>query len=236
MDSENTLRRYLNEAATASIDEARQETIFYRQEVSQLSFALREVSAECTQLRNELSHTRHERQVAFDERDAQTKEKGEAQTTAENLKQQVSEMAALLETERKEKIAGEERLKALKAELANAIGERDAQTKEKGEVREEAELTLLQLHQVQEELEHYFLKSRGADQLAAAQQDQLLRAQALMARLLPEASALAQAQRVAVEVLPPSPPAAPVQTEALLNSYAASLRRASALLQRSIRG
>ena len=108
------------------------------------------------------------------------------------------------------------------------------QAKEKEEAREEAELTLLQLHQVQEELEHYFLKSRGADQLAAAQQDQLLRAQTLMAKLLPEASNLISAQRVDVEVLPPSPPTDEVQTEALLNSYAISMRRAAALMQRAV--
>ena len=166
------------------------------------------------------------------ERDARVKEK---QKEVEELKQQVSARTAELEAERQEKAAGAQRMKALEGELAGVKGEREAQAKKAKEAREEAELTLLQLHQVQEELEHYFLKSRGADQLAAAQQDQLLRAQALMARLLPEASTLAQAQRVAVEVLPPSPPAAPVQTEALLNSYSTSLRRASALLQRAIR-
>lgn len=41
---------------------------------------------------------------------------------------------------------------------------------ELAEAREEAELTLLQLHQVQEELEHYFLLSRGQKQLLADHQ------------------------------------------------------------------
>ena len=170
--------------------------------------------------------------VVRGERDARVKEK---QKEVEELKQQVSARTAELEAERQEKAAGAQRMKALEGELAGVKGEREAQAKKAKEAREEAELTLLQLHQVQEELEHYFLKSRAVDQLAAVQQDQLLRAQALMARLLPEASTLAQAQRVAVEVLPPSPPAAPVQTEALLNSYSTILRRASALLQRAIR-
>ena len=113
--------------------------------------------------------------------------------------------------------------------------ERDAQAQEVELTRKESELSLLQLHQVQEELEQYFLKSRGADQLAAAQQDQLLRAEALMARLLPGAAILASAREVDVEVLPPSPQSNEVQTEALLNSYATSLRRAATLLQRAIR-
>ena len=50
-----------------------------------------------------------------------------------------------------------------------------ALTVELAEAREEAELTLLQLHQVQEELEHYFLLSRG-------QAGQLERYEALMRR------------------------------------------------------
>ena len=41
---------------------------------------------------------------------------------------------------------------------------------ELAEAREEAELTLLQLHQVQEELEHYFLLARGQKQLLADHQ------------------------------------------------------------------
>jgi hypothetical protein len=52
------------------------------------------------------------------------------------------------------------------------------------EAREEAELTLLQLHQVQEELEHYFLRSRSSDQLVAAQAEQNGRAFSLLGRML----------------------------------------------------
>ena len=157
------------------------------------------------------------------------------QKQLEELKQQVSAKAAELETERKERIAKADRAKALEAELASVKDERDAQAQEVELTRKESELSLLQLHQVQEELEQYFLKSRGADQLAAAQQDQLLRAEALMARLLPGAAILASAREVDVEVLPPSPQSNEVQTEALLNSYATSLRRAATLLQRAIR-
>ena len=52
------------------------------------------------------------------------------------------------------------------------------------EAQEEAELLLLQLHQVQEELEHYFLRSRSSDQLAEAQAEQNTRAFALIGRML----------------------------------------------------
>ena len=106
------------------------------------------------------------------ERDARAQEKGEAQKTVEDLKQQVSAKAAELEKERKEKAAGAERVKALEAEMAEVKGERDALEKETGEAREEAELTLLQLHQVQEELEHYFQQSRTQDDLLRQHQAQ----------------------------------------------------------------
>jgi len=45
------------------------------------------------------------------------------------------------------------------------------------EEREEAELTLLQLHQVQKELEHCLLQSRSSDQLLAAQAEALQQAE-----------------------------------------------------------
>ena len=45
----------------------------------------------------------------------------------------------------------------------------EARDSELQDAREEAELTLLQLHQVQEELEHYFLESRDLQQLDAVQ-------------------------------------------------------------------
>ena len=108
-------------------------------------------------------------QKVASERDARAKEKVEAQKAVEELKQQVSAKAAELETERKEKAAGAERVKALEGELAGVKGERDAQAKEKEEAREEAELTLLQLHQVQEKLESVFI----ADQAKQKQLEEL---------------------------------------------------------------
>ena len=128
----------------------------------------------------------------------------------------------------------QEQLRAQAETLQQVQTARDELMQQKQEAIEEAELTLLQLHQVQEELEHYFLNAQSAEQLATAQQDQLLRAQALMARVLPEAVAQPLVQGLEVEVLPPLTPAAGVQTEALLSSYASSLHRAASLLQRAM--
>jgi len=49
----------------------------------------------------------------------------------------------------------------LRANLAEVRGEKEGLEKELGDACEESELLLLQLHQVQEELEHYFLQSRN---------------------------------------------------------------------------
>ena len=138
------------------------------------------------------------------------------------------------------------RLEALEAEVLQISRERDeavlgrdqlieARDNQLSEAREEAELTLLQLHQVQEELEHYFQRSLASDQLVQTQFEQLQRAQRLMLRLHPEIVPTAPfPSALAVQVLPEVAVAVPnqtLQTEALLNTYAASLQRASALLE-----
>ena len=138
------------------------------------------------------------------------------------------------------------RLEALEAEVLQISRERDeavhgrnqlieARENQLSEAREEAELTLLQLHQVQEELEHYFMRSLASDQLVQTQFEQLQRAQRLMLRLHPAVVPTAPfPPALAVQVLPEVAAAVPnqtLQTEALLNTYAASLQRASALLE-----
>ena len=114
-----------------------------------------------------------------------------------------------------------------------AVKERELQ-----ETREEAELTLRQLHQVQEELEHYFLEARATGQLATAQMELLTRARSLFSRLQqPLTTTHNQAVAVNVEVVAGmtefGPGTTSLQTEALLKAYASSLERASGLLERA---
>ena len=70
------------------------------------------------------------------------------------------------------------------ADLQNVLDEREEQLKtaqqDAKDAREEAELTLLQLHQVQEELEHYFLLSREQDSLLQTHAIQQKRVQKLL--------------------------------------------------------
>ena len=159
------------------------------------------------------------------------------------LKERVQELEQLHRTKAAQDNTHAQGLEALRKrlepqieELEQRLASRDTELRES---REEAELSLLQLHQVQEELEHYFLKARASDQLAQAQLEQLQRAQALMVRMHPGVLPTdSYPPALAVEVLPevsialtdPS-----LQTKALLSTYAASLQRASALLERARR-
>ena len=129
-----------------------------------------------------------------------------------------------------------ERLESRLAELEHCLAVRDAELQEE---RDAAELSLQQLHHVQEELELYFLKARASDQLAQAQLEQLQRAQRLMVQLQPDVRPIAPVPpALAVEVVPALPAAMTnptLQTQALLSTYAACLERASALLERARR-
>ena len=169
-----------------------------------------------------------------DERDAHAKEKGVAQQAVEQLQQQVAAKAAELKAEKHERVARDEQVKDLEREIVGLKNEQNTQAKERGEMREESELTLLQLHKVQEELQHYFEKFRHTEKIATAQKNQLVRAQSLMARLLTDETNLAPSQHSEIEILTISPINNKLQTEALLNSYAASLSRAYALLRRTL--
>lgn len=64
----------------------------------------------------------------------------------------------------------------------------EARDAELQDAREEAELILLQLHQVQEELEHYFLLSRGQHQQLERYSQLQQRSQRLLAQLAQESS------------------------------------------------
>ena len=83
-----------------------------------------------------------------------------------------------------ERAVGADRVKALEGELAGVKGERDARVKENDEARQKCELTLLQLHQVQEELERYFLETRAQADLLRQQQTQSLAMRQAISKLV----------------------------------------------------
>ena len=127
------------------------------------------------QLKKQLEAKGGELQKVVGERDARAKEKGEAQQAVEQLKKQ---------------------LEAKGAELQKVAGERDARAKEKGEAQqqvvelnnqieelslslavkdsqsklasEEAEMILLHLQQVQEELKYYFTLCRRQSEMLSS--------------------------------------------------------------------
>ena len=141
----------------------------------------------------------------------------------------------LLDTRNQEFEALEQQLRPQVAILEQQL---QGRTSELQEAREEAELILLQLHQVQEELEHYFLQSRSGSQLVEAQAEQLSRAKRLLARLqMTDLQQAVEATPVAVELLAAtdsSTQTTSLQVQALLDTYASCLKRAESLLAKAI--
>jgi hypothetical protein len=164
-----------------------------------------------------------------------------SQTQAERHQAELQEwqqaQAGLRATHAQELTDLRQRLEPQLAALEQQLSTRESELLE---ARKGAEFTALQLHQVQEELEHQFLASRASHQLVEAQVEQLERAQRLLARLQRHGSpSLPSMATVAVEVLPATDAmpsrANSLQTEALLSTYAATLKRANDLLERARR-
>jgi hypothetical protein len=185
----------------------------------------------------ELREARETAEMSLLQLHQQLQEERELHSMADAKKQRQLEAGVRdLEHLRRIKTAQESAHEQARAELEQGLASRETQLRQ---VREEADMTIEQLHQAQEELEHYFLKARSGDQLAQAQLEQLQRAQSLMVRLNPDVLPNAPyPPALAVEVLSELPAAMPdpsLQTQALLSTYAASLQRASALLERARR-
>ena len=100
----------------------------------------------------------------------------------EGLKQQLSTRTSELEAELKERDVQVNRLKVLEAELVAARSECDARDQEKDKIQEEAELILSKLHQVQDELEYYFLMCRDQKNLLACHEKNQKRAEKLLGK------------------------------------------------------
>ena len=149
----------------------------------------------------------------------------------------------LLETRAEELQSLQGDLEALQQELQTKVLnlEKQLQNRDRDllDARDDSELIRLQLHQVQEELERYFLQTRACNQLVEAQADQLHRSKRLLAKLaMSDFSPSGDVATIPVEVLPPTDLTSQqpsLQVQALLKAYASNLDRASALLARAMR-
>ena len=185
----------------------------------------------------ELREARETAEMTLLQLHQQVQEERERHSMAEGeMQRQLEAGVRDLEELRRLKTDQESAHEQAKAVLEQGLASRETQL---WQAREEAETTFKQLHQTQEELEHYFLEARAGDQLVQAQLEQLQRAQSLMLRLNPDVLPNdPYPPALAVEVLSELPAAMPdpsLQTQALLSTYAASLQRASALLERARR-
>jgi len=88
---------------------------------------------------------------------------------AKTQEEQLATQAETLQQTQKDRDEQAAKVQSSKVDLARVKDERDALSCQLQDAKEEAELTLLQLHQVQEELEHYFLVSRDQANLLSRQ-------------------------------------------------------------------
>ncbi len=192
------LEAYLDLELEADLLGSEPDSHYRRRLLSQLSFAeLLQAWRSPSALSDELKTLKQEHEQALAQAQQNTTEaREEAELTLLQLHQvqeelehyflQSTEQAKQLETLKQEQEQAltardqqanraahlEEELSKLRSDRETAVQQAHQDTTE---AREEAELTLLQLHQVQEELEHYFLLSRG-------QAQQLERYEALLQR------------------------------------------------------
>ena len=123
--------------------------------------------------------------------------------------------------------------------MSDKSHELEAERKNKDEASEEAQLTLLMLHKVQEELTYYFQKE-NSEELIVAQKKQLMRCKAMLSKLIQQPNfELQSTNPINVEVMPPNNSQLTstnlLQIEALLYSYKFSLERATKLLKQELK-
>ena len=146
MNDSNPIKDFLSEAASTILQETRADFEAARQEVSQLSFALKEVSSECTHLRGQLTLLADKHEVALAEVDAQEKQKYKVQQELavqkqrkEELEHQLPELKQRLAVQTKRKEELEQQLSEFKHQLVS-------QDNEKVKTREEVINLENQLH------------------------------------------------------------------------------------------
>ena len=157
----------------------------------------------------------------------------DALSAKESAEQTISTLQRQLELKDKEAWSMQLELDSAFHKIRDLKAAQDEHISNYNDSQTEVQVTLSQLHQVQEELEYYFLHAQSSRQLTDAQSRELLRAETLLGRLLSNSFHINDIYPSYVEVLPPVTPSAQVQTEALLVSYAKTISRAAALLRRA---
>jgi predicted nuclease with TOPRIM domain len=112
------------------------------------------------------------------------KEISDLKTRVKQLSNAEGEAAAQLRLKEHNLKSAESRISELNNQLLRQDKDLVIVSKRADEAQEETELTLIQLHQVQEELEHYFLRSRSGDTLRQALAQESSRAMSLLVRMI----------------------------------------------------
>ena len=141
-----------------------------------LTQQLEHASALLTEKQSELNTVSEEAELTLLQLHQLQEEKEKNKQNVE-LKQHVNNTIA-------EKEAAQTTIKGLTQQLEHASALLTEKQSELNTVSEEAELTLLQLHQLQEELEYYFCQSRSKEELLQKHQNQQQRIITIMSKIL----------------------------------------------------
>ena len=172
---------YLNDVATARITELNREVASLKQQLKIQNQALLDSTSALATDRSEHAETK---------------------LLVASLQKDTYSITAELENYKKENSASADRVKALEAELAKVTRQRDAEAKSKREASvhmkalekerderaEEAELTVLQSQQIQEEMERCFYQLRGKNDLLKRHEGQQRRTKKLLSTLIAKLS------------------------------------------------
>ena len=135
--------------------------------VADVENAKRFSNVELDRLDQRLIEYKSESHSLIEEKDKVIKEKDEVIGERDEALRSLSVLKEQLDINVKEK----EQLSQQVSDLRSQLDELERARKESLEARHQAELVLLQLGQVQEELEHYFLLSRHQSELLKANED-----------------------------------------------------------------
>lgn len=144
---------------------------------------LKQAGEESELLLLQLHQVQEELEQVFLGKTQSDKERDESRVKLESLAKEFDKQSQLVQESQKQISEQTATLAALTGERDALKSDLDSTTRQLKEATEESELLLLQLHQVQEELEHYFLEHQQALQLLDRFKTSQAQTRALVARL-----------------------------------------------------
>jgi chromosome segregation ATPase len=169
---------------TNQLQQRNQELLTYQQRCDQLSKTQNDLAAQLQTKDQALQDAQAKFSDITNQLQQRNQELLSYQQRCDQLGKSQNDLAAQLQTKDQALQAASASTSEIRNQLHERSQELETANQSIKESREEAELTLLQLHQVQKELEHYFLRSRAGDELSHAQAQENSRAMGLLGRMI----------------------------------------------------